>query len=423
MKPFGIMESAPELKGYLESTRFIIPISYGKEFEATTQQIYQVPIEYLNMVSQVYETNVDIKIIYSDSLKSEAISIEGKNFIIHDRYMGQAISMLNRLFLYKASPNTVVTYAHKINSQILSRYGFYEEAIFSAQCYQDLRSEMDHKNKQEKDGTLVHAKYIHIQELFILLHEHSHLVFRKENQGYSEISNDVCEWLDSYIKTENETENLYERLVSDATIPEDEKAFIAENIDSLIQNSKLNTKFCKEISHRKDLLEEFCCDRLAIIHLLPYINQSSLSSKEATKAIIICFLHLRAIQLAEIRCSLEDKLDFEERKNKFKQEENLYSTFYNARLHHIKDFCYQFLIGEDKEIQTVHEEISNIMNDHSDDILSPMQNVVTTLLYDSTCRQEMAKNFQYIRNNQPKGQFDKRVVSAILHLVPSNLEE
>ncbi len=411
---------APEIRAYLESTRFVLPNSYDKDFQDSTKLIYQVPIDYLKMVSTAYETDAEIQIIYSDSLKSEAITVGGKNHIIHDRYLGQSLSMLNRLFLYEASDSTKITYAYKINSQILSRYGFYEEAIFSAQCYQDLRNEMDHKEKQAKDGTLVHAKYIHIQELFILLHEHSHLVFKKKDQNYVEIRGDVNEWLGSYIKTEQSTKELYSTLLADKSISEEERAFIEDNFDSLIHSSNIKAKFIKEIMNRDNLMEEFCCDRLAIVHLLPYINQSSLSSSEATKAIIICFLHIRAIQLSEIRCSLENESSFEKRENKINLEENLYSTFYHARLHHIKDFCYQFLLGNDNDIQTVHEEISNIMSDHSDDILTPIQNVISTLLYDPVHREEMNRAFQYVQDNMPSGQYNKRVVSAILHSVLSS---
>ncbi|MFT7405704.1 hypothetical protein [Zhongshania sp.] len=422
MSSSGMAGITPEIKAYLESTRLVLPQSYDKKFQDLTNLIYQVPIEYLNMVSKAYETNAEIQIVYSDSLKSEAVTVGGKNHIIHDRYLGQALSMLNRLFLYGASNHTKIIYAHKINSQILSRYGFYEEAIFSAQCYQDLRNEMDHKEKQEEDGTLVHAKYIHIQEIFILLHEHSHLVFKKKDQNYNEIRDDVNEWLRSYIKTEQSTKELYSTLVSDKSIPEEERKFIEENLESLINNSNIKADFIKDIMNRDKLLEEFCCDRLAIVHLLPYINQSSLSSEEAIKAIIICFLHLRSIQLAEIRCSLENEKNFERRKNEIDLEENLYATFYHARLHHIKDFCYQFLIGNDDDIQIVHEDVSNIMSDHSDDILTPIQNVLSTLLYDPGHREEMKRSLQYIQDNMPSGQYDKRVVSAILHSVPSSEE-
>jgi len=419
MQSFGMKGISPELSSYLESTRFILPQSKDEDFEETTKLIYRAPVEFLNLVSKAYGTNVEIKIIYSDSIKSEAITINGKNFIVHDRYFGQAISILNRLFLYKASSRSKITYSHKITSQLLSRYGFYEEAIFAAQYYQDFRWEMDHQKKQEQDGTLVHAKYLHIQEIFILLHEHSHLIFKQRNTFKDEISADVTDWLDSYIKKEGESEVLYRSMLSDKTIPKIEREFISEHFDSIIQNSKLNNKFCKEIQNRKDLLEEFCCDRLAIVHILPYIEQSSLERKEAIKAIIICFLHLRAIQLTELRCSMEEQLDFEKRENKLKLEESLYFTFYHVRLHHIKDFCYEFLLTSEDDALEVHEEVSSIMNEHSDEILSPMQNVISTLLYDSVYREKMARDFKYIRDNQPEGQYEKRVVSAILHSIPN----
>ena len=419
MQSFGMKGISPELSSYLESTRFILPQSHDEKFEETTQLIYRAPVEFLNLVSKAYGTNVEIKIIYSDSIKSEAITINGKNFIVHDRYFGQAISILNRLFLYKASSSSKITYSHKIISQLLSRYGFYEEAIFAAQYYQDLRGEMDHQKKQEQDGTLVHGKYIHIQEIFILLHEHSHLIFKQKNTFKDEISADVSDWLDSYIKKESESEALYRSMLSDETIPKVEREFISEHFDCLIQNSKLNNKFCKEIQNRKDLLEEFCCDRLAIVHILPYIEQSSLERKEAIKAVIICFLHLRAIQLTELRCSMEEQLDFDKRENKLKLEESLYFTFYHVRLHHIKDFCYEFLLTNEDDAQKIHEEISSIMDEHSDEILSPMQNVISTLLYDSIYREKMARDFKYIRDNLPEGQYEKRVVSAILHSIPN----
>jgi len=406
---------------YLASTRLDLPdiTSTDSKTRSSDNTMYEPMIGYINTLSEGLGIQVDIEIVYTDSFKSEAVTLNNRMHIIHDRYLGQVINMLNRLFLYGASHETRLTYSHKLASQIFSRYGFYEESIFAAQIYQDEKESMDHKKKQAENGSLIHGLYTHIQELYILLHEHAHLVFKDNKELLSQISEDVREWIIDYGQKESSQKLMMEAL-SQKDIPSDELKFYMENMDKLTEHAQLANDFCIEISNRTDLVEEFCCDRLAILHMVPYLKAlSQLKSSDYIKAIVLCFLHLRTIQLLEARCSIETNYKFEDRENIFDLQENLYTIFYNARLHHIKEFCYDLFISEESEYEEIHSNISEMMYSHSDDILSPAENVVSNLLYSKEIRSGMKQQFDYIKENMKPDQHFMRIVSAMLHYAPS----
>lgn len=412
------MDHLPEkISDYLSSTRFMLP--KAGEGDASNDELIYKPIrEYVNLLSDGLDLKVDIHVVYSDALKSEAIAIDGQMCIIHDRYLGQALNMMNRLFIYGASKHTKTIYAHKLVSQIFSRYAFYEESVFAAQQYQNGRNEMDHQERQREDGSLIHGPYTHIQELYVILHEHAHHLFRTNRELLDDINGDVKEWIIDYGQKERDIDVLRKAMSTD-DISDDEKKYYEENLNKFIEHGEIAAKFCQEIANRSDLVEEFCCDRLAILHMLPYLSRmKNFSNRDKIQAIILCFLHLRTIQLLEARCSFEEARDFHKRHNKFDLQENLYTIFYNARLHHIKEFCYDLLITSEDEHKEIHSHVSTMMYEHSDEILSPSENVMTHLLYDKELREMMSEEFDYIKKNMSESQHIQRVVSAILHYAP-----
>ena len=415
------MNNLPEkVAAYLSSTRFMLPISEDESAAADENLMYRSIKDYVNFLSNGLGINVKLSIVYSDALRSEAIAIDDEMYIVHDRYLGQAVNMLNRLFLYNASKHSKIIYAHKLVSQIFSRYAFYEESVFAAQKYQDGKEDMDHQEKQKQDGSHIHGIYIHIQELYIILHEHAHHIFRTNEELLADLSKDVREWIRSYGEKESNKDVVMQTLLN-ADVPDDEMEFYKSNLDKIIEQGKLTSRFCEEISKRPDLVEEFCCDRLAILHMVPYlIRLDNIKIIDQIKAIVLCFLHLRTIQLLEARCSFEEIHSFEDRQNKYDIHENIYSVFYNARIHHIKEFCYDLLISSEDKFEEVHSEVSEMMYLHTDEILSPAESVMANLLYSHEIRDLMREQFDYIKEHMSESQHIQRVVSAILHNVPSN---
>ena len=368
---------------YLKSTRFILPDITNSQ-NKIGEILYKSKIEYINILSESFGINVKVHIVYTDSLRSEAITLDNDMYIIHDRYLGQTINMMNRLFLYNSSDHTKIVYLHKIISQIFSRYGFYEESIFAARRYVDSREEMDYKVKQAEDGSQKHALYTVRQEYFILLHELAHLIFKKNPKELNDYSEGVYEWIKKYSSFKDQ----------------------------------VSSNLCMDIARRNDLVEEFCCDRFAIVHLVVHDEIYGAGDNfEDIKAIILTFLHLRTIMLIESICSSEQNYDFEKRMCSFDMEGNLYVMFYNMRVHHIKEFCYTMFSSPELEIDEVHAEVSEIMDKHAEEFLSPAISTTLHLLYTASLRNSIHNEFEFIENNIDElSQMVKRRSSAILHL-------
>ncbi len=405
-----------EVKLYLESTRLQLPNYVTKDMKESNNLLYKPFIDYIYKISKSFDVEVSISIVYTDSLKSEAVTINDKHCIIYDRNLGQSINMLNRLFLYEASDKTNNTYFHKLTSQIFSRYGFYNESVFAAQMYQSCKSDMNHQSKQKENGTLIHSKYTHIQEQFIFLHEYSHIIFRKDKKFLVDLNIDIKEWIHTYIEKESNGKNFIKHLTSQ-NFTKTELDYFNNNLDDMIEYKSTSLNFSKEILNRDDLIEEFCCDKLAILNIVPYITQfgQALNSSDCLKAIILCFLHMRTIQHIELRCSLENNYKFEDRKNKFHINENLYFTFYNMRLHHIKELSFCLFSIEESEQETLYAEITDMMSNHTDKIFTPAENVITNILYNKNLRSDMKEQFDFINKTLDPDQNVKRIVSAILH--------
>jgi hypothetical protein len=371
--------------------------------------------DYVKKISRHFEVDVDLAIVYTDSFRSEAIVVDDKTILVHDRYLGQALNMLNRLFLYKASGTTICIYLHKLVSHIFSRYGFYPEAIFAGRIYVSDKKKMDHKRKQK--NRTIHGMYTQIQELFVMLHENAHALLNKQPNIIDDIANDVRKWILTYGEVEDDIENSFDKLLT-SNISEEDKQIYKASRDEIVELGKARAAYCKQIAKRKDLIAELSCDRLAILHMMPYFfKQHTIKSEDFIKAVLLCLLHLRSFMLAELRCSVEHELEFTQRSPKITRTEDIYTTFYNARLHHIKDFCYMMFQLKGEQFHKIHDMVSSLMDEHSDLILAPILNLTNVLLYDPGIRERMDLEFKFIQGKMPEGQTERRFVSAMLWAV------
>lgn len=422
MQPPKRLDVSPEVWNYLNSTRLLLPKGLDQSSTRTSQMMYEPVFGFITELSSALGIDVKIVHVYTDSIRSEAITCNEQYYIVHDQYLGQVMNMLNRIFLYESSRETKLTYFHKLSSQLFSRYGFYEESVFAASRYQESKSTMDHQQKQENAGSLKHTIYTSVQELYILLHEHAHLMFKRFPELLEELTASVVSWIEEFgAKEAGMTEELLLELISE--FGEEERAFIEKDMEQFLESRKISSDFCKQIIDRRDLIEEFCCDRLALTHLHLYLSQRQLCDpRDQVQAIICCFLHLRTLQMMEARCSLETNHDFKNRTDRFDITEGLYATFYNARIHHAKDFCYDLFLESEDEVIAVHSAVTEMMDHHSDEILANAESVLSFILYDPRIRETMDKEFAYIRDNLPVGQSIRRVISAILHLVSQHGE-
>lgn len=363
-------------------------------------EYYSALTETVQAIASGYGIDVSVEVVYTDAMRSEAVMFADQCFIIYDRYAGQVTNMMNRLFLYGASRRTKLIYFHKLISQILSRYGFYEESGFAARRYQQQRHEMDHQKRQAEAGSNRHALYTVMQEMYVMLHELTHVLLRQDAGLKELLHDDVAQWLRDF----------------------------AERNASKDMGLRAAGHF-SEILARADLMEEFCCDRFAgmilpdVLVRLFGVNQASgvsergAMAEERVKSVVLCLLNLRTVQLLEARCSAESRYDFNDRVEGPSILDSMYATFYTARVHHGKECCYETLKIEADKLELLHADVTRLMADHSDEILCPALQILSLVMYDREVRESMAAEFDLIRKNLLTDAEDNRLITSILHYV------
>ncbi|WP_323953658.1 hypothetical protein [Aeromonas caviae] len=400
-------ELPSDILEYLNATRFDIPIDAHTSQQANI--LYGESISYINNILESLNLNAHFCIVYTDSFKTEVLQNSNCNYIIHDRAFGQCINMLNRLFLYDCSFNTSLTYMHKFLSQISSRYGFFNESVFLTNKYKSLRGKMDHVDKQGKN--VEHAIFTKIQELFVLLHEVGHISLNNKSEFNSSVCEDVRNWLSEHESNIKSVPSPDAQLLSEAGLNEVDPY----EFESYFYDSKLSVS---HIIKNDKMIEEFSADRLAFIYLLPYIKKSGhINEVDAIKSIILCFLHLRTLQLLEYSIGKEENYSLYDRAKEFSLEPSLGFKFYNFRMQHIKYFMYDILGIKDNDRIILDKEISKIMYRHSDLILESCFSVFGAVFYDRKFRSKHQKEFIKIAKKMPSGYIARRKITAIMHLI------
>jgi hypothetical protein len=421
--------------GYLQSTRFNLPINnilrrQGGDFPS---EYYDPFVSYLSEIGEVFGIQAEVGLVYTDMMRSEAISSKGKRFIVHDQYFGQVINMMNRLLVYDASHETKVIYFHKIASQILSRYGFYKESIYSADFYRGLRGKMNHQKKQEQAGSGIHGFYTSIQEVFVLLHEQAHIIFKSHPDLLQAASVGCRAWLNEFGESKTELSDEQFAAVLQG-LPVREQQELTKQRDAFAHYQRMEAVFCEEIVSRPDLVEEFCCDEIALINTLGYFSSKYfmlkgsdekhlLSTEQKVSAILLCFLNMRTLQSIETICSLEKNTDFAARDRSLSVAEGLYTTFYNARLHYAKALCYELALNEHDDVEKIHSMVVDLMDKHTDEIYTPATGTMIHLLYEAGLREEIDGIFAKLSPLIPDDQYYKRNLTALFHMFPEATED
>ncbi len=401
----------PNVQSYLESTRFLIPNEEDSQLQEVKNNLYTPLCNYLKQVSDSYDISLQFGVVYSDTLKSETIIVNKQKYIIHDQYLGQVLNMLNRLFLYECSIQSKEIYSHKLLSQIFSRYGFYEESVFSANIYNNFKNEIDSNGKLGNKKSNLHSLFTVIQELFIILHELSHIIFSERNDMLDTIRNEVKEWVIKYQYDALKKPTNYDQYIPDE-LTHIEKV---EYLTALKKDRGISIQNIDEVYNNNNLLEEFCCDRLAMLNLLPYLEQIDMELN--FYPIVLCLLHMRSLQSIETICSLEENLKLEDRKTISDSRKSVLSTFNQMRVHHIKDYSYKiFNISGDYYSET-HSLIATSMNNHTDEINTPLYKILNCILYSREFRDLNKEGFDKAKYINESSLITKRLVSAIFHQI------
>jgi hypothetical protein len=357
------------IQEYLASTRFSLEVSIEEPAKTSIRELLYEPM-FAFVAKQAAQHGIDApaSAIYTDMMRSEAITLNGKSYIVHDQYFGQVINMMNRLFLYGASRATKFTYFHKVASHILSRYGFYEEAIFAANTYRTQRRLMNHQGVQ--GDQFVHGIYTSMQEHFVVMHELAHVAYRNDQAALESSRAAVSEWLHSYAEKTRSGAVPENQAHITRGLSEGEKREFLSRQDDFEQSLAVQAQICSAIQARPDLLEEFCCDEWAISRMVEAIDAGEwktgalLAEEDAIvhkiSALLLGLLNLRTLQLMEATCA-SAQLDFELRDEPLDAAESIFHVFHSARLHRAKELCYLWLAPQN-DVTDIHPRIAALMD-------------------------------------------------------------
>lgn len=415
------------VRAYIASTRFSLKAFVGSPIEAGMSEIvYAAMSKFVARQAARFGIEAPVSIIYTDMMRSEAITVNGKSLIVHDQYFGQAINMMNRLLLHGASRETKFIYFHKVASHILSRYGFYEEAIHAANVYRHSRHRMDHKRQQ--GGEITHAIYTSLQEHFVVLHELAHVAYKSDKAALIRDCSRVSEWLKVHAQqkmqglTPDHVEAFTSALTSDEKIE-----FLSRQVD-FEKSMAVQADICSSMLSRTDLLEEFCCDEWALLRLVEAMDAGEWSMGKLLRddsavehkifSLLLCLMNLRALQLMEATCA-STPLDFASRDEQIDLDEGLPQVLHSARLHRAKELCYDWLTAEDEQ-PVIHARVVRLMDQHHDEILGPALSTMNRLLFEASLRKEIETTWSAVDPKNVEDPHFKRTLSTILHLVGSD---
>ena len=85
---------------YIESTRLsLAEVGLSKQSLAIRDELYDPFVNYLQRIGDAFGVQATVGVVYTDMMRSEAITVGGRSYIAHDQYFGQVINMMNRMFL------------------------------------------------------------------------------------------------------------------------------------------------------------------------------------------------------------------------------------------------------------------------------------------------------------------------------------
>lgn len=117
-------------------------------------------------------TEVELKMVYSTNKTAETIKINGKNYLIYDRYLGQVFNMLNRLHFNSSEPDEAWYYSYKLLAEEFQLSGRPDIGLILGLAYSE---NIDKSSTYKIDKDLPNrTSYTLLQETFVMVHELIH---------------------------------------------------------------------------------------------------------------------------------------------------------------------------------------------------------------------------------------------------------
>jgi hypothetical protein len=222
-------------------------------------------------------TDVHLHITYSTDCVSEVVELDGKIYLVHDRYLGQRLNMLNRIFFHSTEAKDAAMYASKVIGERLMMAGAHIKAIGFFSFYESLHEKcVSYKQNNNLFWRLLTTQ---AQEEFVILHELAHYLFfsRRLDEGLiTRKADDLRESLGGH-KNFSDMEELFVRNLTPGL---DEGSYIRHRRYDPWDFSNLDAERLDEILRQvPNFAEECLCDEFAVQFMVEKLNKLALGTE------------------------------------------------------------------------------------------------------------------------------------------------
>lgn len=250
------------LEEYLRHTRHLREMS-------SPESIYRVA-QFTNALEASGFSDVHLHITYSTDCVSELVNLDGKLYLVHDRYLGQSLNMLNRIFFHSTELEDAVMYASKVISERLMLAGALRKASRFFAFYRALHENC--KSYKSNSNLLWRLFTTQTQEDFVILHELAHYLFYSR-----QITEDRARKVDNLREFLGEHKTFYqmEEAFVKSFVPElNEEIYVKHRRYDPWDFSDLTPEYLDEtICKFPSFAEECLCDEFAVRLLVEKFNK------------------------------------------------------------------------------------------------------------------------------------------------------
>jgi len=291
-----------KLNTYISDTRF--PFCTDDSMDEYYNNIFS---SIKNILSNFSNITPPVYLVYSLYRQSEIISIDNELSIIYDRYLGETLHQMTKIFMSPQEELKATAFSCKLLTEALRRNGMLKKALPSAYLTQRLLKEIyadDSKNKFhislkyfEIDDLRKHKRKNNeinifecdlltirqitaISEVFVIFHEISHFLFKKNM-----INDFIKQNLDECEQSLNHSSTMIQHLISNV--------------------QKSTKKVFESDDFRVNLLEEMLCDKLAIEFTFASAR-NNYTADNIVLSILLCSLHLRWLKQIDSIANCDD---------------------------------------------------------------------------------------------------------------------
>lgn len=288
------------INDYINSTRFI------KKYE--TFDYYH---DMYNIITSTFDNkNIEypeLVVCYSTERTCEFVSINEKDYIIYDQYLGQSINMLNRIYFNSTDKYDSLTYAYKVLCEICHYSSKIELSKLLYTSY--VLNKDNHISYKQNNNYAVRSEYTYFQEFFVLMHEVAHWLLSKKDKSQI-IKIKRQQLIDHLFELKNiEDPHRTDNLLQDIDALFDNPFNSYKDYISLEEITKLNESidlagknlYDKEmelVQHNDDFIEECICDDMACEYLIDIMKKRyNISTISSLKIIYMALQNLEILTI------------------------------------------------------------------------------------------------------------------------------